>query len=239
MAAGKLKIKFLSAAVRVSNLDQSGKPKLQQVGWGSDAKPILEASTKLVFLPRGSELPEHIAHGELDRLKEMGALGTPEEVARYGDAVRSSAPEPEPVPDVTVEAADLANLASASDAQLAALYEGGKAPKVAELLAAVGQDAELAQRVLAAEQSATSGDPRPTLQSGLDKVITEASTAVAAPAGFAAMNANDAAKAVTGYDAAQLDAALAAENARTGTQAPRSTVISAIEKRQAALKETT
>jgi hypothetical protein len=70
----------------------------------------------------------------------------------------------------STESLRLNDIGLLSDEQLALMWED-KAPKVADLLQAVGENPELAQRVLDAETKATAGDPRATLKSGLDKVI--------------------------------------------------------------------
>jgi hypothetical protein len=63
----------------------------------------------------------------------------------------------------STEALRLNDIGLLSDEQLALMWED-KAPKVADLLQAVGENPELAQRVLDAENKATDGDPRATLQ---------------------------------------------------------------------------
>jgi hypothetical protein len=160
-------ITALSAAVRVNALTGDGKQQLQQAGWGPDAKPILEPRTKIVFLSRGDTLPDNVADGEAERLKADGAIGTAEQAAAFGTG--RSAP-PEPAAPEAAAPPELANLAAADDAQLAALYESNP-PKVTDLLAAVGDDPALAARVLAAENTATNDDPRKTLAEGLQKII--------------------------------------------------------------------
>jgi hypothetical protein len=173
--AAKLKVKVLSAAVRVKQLDASGKEKQQLVGYGVDAKPILEPATKLVFLSRGDDLPDHLAAGEVERLKQLDAVGTAKEVERFGDGVRSSAPTPEvsaePAGGGDPETLALDKLGEYEQAQLNELWKAAS-PKVADVIAAVGDDKELAQKALDAEKFATSGDARSTLKSGLEKVLS-------------------------------------------------------------------
>lgn len=72
----------------------------------------------------------------------------------------------------STEALRLNDIGLLSDEQLALMWED-KPPKVADLLAAVGENAELAQRVLDIETRAAGedGEPRATLKKGLDKVI--------------------------------------------------------------------
>lgn len=175
--AGKqkvLKVKMLSAAVRVKSRDADGNVKLQQVGWASDKegnpKALLEPATKLVLLSRGDDLPDDLADGELDRLKSLKAVGTAEEVARFGSAVQSSAPEPEPAAEEPAAELDLARLGEYDQAELNALWASG-APKVSDVVAAVGDDKALAQKALDAENSLTSGDVRSTLVPQLEKVL--------------------------------------------------------------------
>ena len=177
MAARANKITALSAAVRVNELGKNDKPKLRQTGWSEAGKPVLEPQTKLIFLSRGDELPKNLADGEKERLEAQGALGTDADL----DALENRMRGIEPAPDAPADAppavsVDHDTLAGMNDADLAKWVESEK-PKVADLVAAVGDDADLAGRVLAAESAATKGDPRSTLKSALDKVVSAAEEA--------------------------------------------------------------
>jgi hypothetical protein len=111
----------------------------------------------------GEPLPNDIAAGEADYLREQGAL------------VDSSAlvtPEGDPI-----DAVD-ALVASTTEAQLT---EYVRDTTIKDIVAAVGGDVELAKRVLIAEADATGGEPRPTLVKALEKVV-QADTGETPPA---------------------------------------------------------
>lgn len=168
MAAAKNIVKVLSAAVRVNEV-RDGKPTHRQIGYGEDAKPILERITKLVFLSRGDALPEYIADGEQERLEADDVLGTKEEVARFGDGRVAPAPEPAPVEEV----APPFDATSASDQELVDHITEAK-PNVADTVAMAGADAALAERILAAEKAATDNDARSGVEKGLNAIIEAA-----------------------------------------------------------------
>jgi len=68
------------------------------------------------------------------------------------------------------------DLSSAGEFELAEYLRSGKdgkAPTINEVLEAVGNDKDLANRMLAAENIQTDGDPRSGLEHGLTKIIEE------------------------------------------------------------------
>jgi hypothetical protein len=111
-----------------------------------------ESGRKTLY--RGDELPADVLPGQAERLRSLGALAAP----------ASPAPEGEDVDEVDVLAASLTE-AEMTD------YVGHHTIK--EIVTAVGENAELAQKVLTAEADATGGEPRPTLVKALEKVIGE------------------------------------------------------------------
>lgn len=186
--AEKLKVIALGAAVAVVRPGPSGKPTLRQIGFDEGGKPVLEPATSIVFLEKGDDLPDHLADGEVERLQALvpPAVGTQADLDYFEARLRNDdSPVPlwaqaqtsypgtideAPSAKAAKAAAELGNLGELSDAQLVELY-AGKPPTVQSLLAAVGDDKELAARVLQAEETATKGDPRSSLKAGLDKVI--------------------------------------------------------------------
>ena len=74
----------------------------------------------------------------------------------------------------TAEAVSSGNLSELGEHELAEWLKtgsDGKAPTVNEVLEAVGNDKDLANRMLAAENIATDGDPRKGLETGLTAII--------------------------------------------------------------------
>jgi hypothetical protein len=165
-----LKIKALSALVRVKDLDEHGKARQRSTGiFTADGKPELEPLTRVVLLSRGEELPKHLVEGELARLKELNVVGTDEDLVNV-ETVAAPAAEPPPEPKKKVEV-DLTKLAELSDAELAEALPTVGAKKLVE---AIGTDVGLAKRVLEAEAVATKGSPRSTLVKPLNKLVTAA-----------------------------------------------------------------
>jgi len=156
-----LVVTALSAAVKVVRLAEDGKPMLRPSGtFTTDGKPILKEATLTVVVPQGDPLPEHLAKGELDRLKGLGHVGDP---AKIADAAGGTSEAP----------LDLTKLGEYADDELAGLW-AAKSPKVSDVLEHVGTDAALAAKALEAEKTATKGDGRTTLVAALEKVIADA-----------------------------------------------------------------
>lgn len=107
---------------------------------------------RLRILRRGDEIPAGMAKGEMERLRELGAIGSDDPAAPAG-------PSPE-------------ELAVADAGTLATWITDAK-PKVSDVLELAGEDAALAERLLAAEKAATGGDPRVTLVEGLEAIIAK------------------------------------------------------------------
>lgn len=169
-------VKDMLVHVKVLDLDQDGRQKLQAVGVTPDGKPIYEPLTKGVLLKRGQALPDNLAEGQLHRLIMNDAVGSQEDV----DNAEQQAGEPfedkrasAPKTDIKLKEKhpfDLSKLAEMSDAELAeGLEHSGSG--AAKIVAAVGADVELAKRVLAAEKVAAKGDGRKTLVGPLEKLI--------------------------------------------------------------------
>ncbi len=162
----KLYFRMLSGSVRM----KTGSPKL---------------------LKRGMVVPDGLADGELQRLKDRGAVVTeaawnagekqPHHLRpphrgqmvdpRAAGAAQAKATEAAtdagtlPDPD-----APMPPLGELDDAALRALWDS-KPPLVSDLVEAVGDDAELAMRVMEAEETASGGQPRKTLMAQLNEVI--------------------------------------------------------------------
>jgi len=101
----------------------------------------------------GEPLPVNVVDGEAEYLREQGALVSPDALVM---------PEGDPIDEVD------ALVASTTEAQLT---EYVRDATIKDIVAAVGDNAELAQRVLTAEADATHNEPRPTLVKALEKVI--------------------------------------------------------------------
>lgn len=135
---------------------------------------------RMVALLEGDPLPATVPADELERLKKMGAVVKPGEPTNSEKAMAAAAAGKTPAEitgtgtgggDGKPATLDLAKLAEYADGELAQLW-ASKAPKVSDVLEAVGADVELAKKALAAESAATKNDPRKTLKEGLDKVIS-------------------------------------------------------------------
>jgi hypothetical protein len=121
------------------------------------------------YAPPGSILvEEHVAEGELDRLSELGAFDEPPEPEEVGPHAPSPeeeqqfAPSPEAVPTPT-SPEDVDEL---TDDELAEWM--GTRPTVSEVVRLADEDPGRAQRLLAAENTATGDDPRTTLKQQLE-----------------------------------------------------------------------
>lgn len=171
MTGSGLIVTVLRAAVKVKRLAEDGSDILEQSGkFSNDGKPILKPSVKVVNVKQGEPLPDHVADGELDRLKKLGVVGKPGE-----EAVATSQQAPKAAAGGGV-VLDLEKLAEYDDGELAGLW-AKKPPTVKDVLAAVGTSGDLAAKALAAENTATKNDGRATLVPALQKVIDEATPA--------------------------------------------------------------
>lgn len=117
-------------------------------------KAYCETPDGMVAVGRGESLPSDALDSEADRLRALGALGAP---------VDPSAAEPGD--EVT------ALTASLTEAQITDYVRD---TTIKDIVAAVGDDADLAKRVLTAEADATNGESRPSLVKALEKVISAA-----------------------------------------------------------------
>lgn len=162
-----LVVTVLKAAVKVKKLGEGGTQLLVPSGaFDNDGKPVLSGATRVVHVKQGEPLPEHIADGELDRLKNAGVVGKAGEEAK---PVSQQKPKDKPAAVVL----DLEKLGEYDDGELAGLWAKAT-PTVKAVLEAVGASGELAEKALAAEHAATKGDGRATLVPALKKVIEEA-----------------------------------------------------------------
>jgi hypothetical protein len=188
-------VKVLSAAVKVIRRAEDGTTSLlKHAGFNpADGSPILVPDTKTVILQKGEPLPENLADGEIDRLLSLDppAIGRKAAVSviestrpsssssagsvkvKQTAAKRPAAKKPAARKQAVKAKTDLGKLAELAEADLVKLITD-EAPGVNKLLAAVGTDREVAQRLLAAETTATSGEPRKGLVEGLEKVIAAA-----------------------------------------------------------------
>lgn len=121
---------------------------------------------KVAGFPYKAKVGDRIVHKFATR-GETIELFDPADIAR-GDNNGHFLVDGEDVPD-TQPQFDLIDLGLLTDEQLELLYKE-KLPKVADALDAVGDDPELAQRVLNVERS-TQKDPRKSLVEGLEKII--------------------------------------------------------------------
>lgn len=141
--AGGWVVTNLRAQMKVLRKSSAGVQLMEPSGFGEDGRPLTQPSTRSVTVSNGEPLPADLADGELERLISLDA------VRQIGTATPEPEPETEP------------------DSELDELLKQG----VKQILDTVGDDKELAERVLTAEQAASKGDPRSTLVEGLEKVI--------------------------------------------------------------------
>lgn len=157
--------KLTSLGANVAVVDKDGKPARLFLEEGQ----LFDGTTIVQTSPGGVDSEYTLADGELERLERHSALVGPTDPTGTEVALKS-AEEQGASPAVPPEQLDLAKLGSYDDATLAALWERSQ-PKVSDVIAAVGDDAALAQKALTAESGANKGDIRVTLQRGLDKVL--------------------------------------------------------------------
>lgn len=190
-------VTVLRAQVKVLRTDKDGNQILEQTGdFTTAGTPVLRPSTRplTVFGPRrdkhgkisdGQTLPGNLAPGELERLQALGvvrekgviaATETPAPKKPTKNRKPAPAKETPPADPAAPSGLDLDNLAEATDDDL--LAGVGQVGETA-LIAAVGADADLARRVLEAENLATKQDPRAGLVDELDKVIAATETPAA------------------------------------------------------------
>ena len=177
----KLLVRHLRCDVKVAELDEDGQPKRRLIGVKADGKTTVTApSFKIVTLRRGEPLPDGLMDGELDRLKKLNAVGTAEQVANVERTAgtpfvsgplesRTGSGATPPPPEGEV---DLSTLGALDDDQLAAAVAS---TGVAKLVEAVGDNQELAGKVLAAE-NARGGEARSTLVKPLTKLVEGSSS---------------------------------------------------------------
>ena len=109
----------------------------------------------MVAVPKGEPLPPEAIDGEADRLRALGALGAPIAVVQ---ADSGGAPGDE----VDALATGLTE---------AAITDYVREHNVKEIVAAVGDNVELAKKVLVAEADATGNESRGTLVKALQAVV--------------------------------------------------------------------
>ncbi len=157
MTEKPLFFKMLAGTIRTVGQDDDGAEQVQ-----------------MVHVSLGNPLPAGVPADELERLQRIGAVGGKAAVTVIADEpAPAAAKKPrasKKAPAAAKKAAtDLAGLAELDDAGLVKVLVDEK-PGVKKLLAAVGTDKELAQRLLVAEKQ-TGSEPRGTLVAGLEKVI--------------------------------------------------------------------
>lgn len=132
----------------------------------------VEVDGRRVTLVRGDEIPKGISKADRDRLDGRGSIVSPK-VLREQAAERASFAEAGAVGQTVAASPEVAaapfDAGSASDGELAAWIKDAK-PNADDTVAAAGEDAELAARLLDAEQAATGGNPRKTVVKGLEAV---------------------------------------------------------------------
>ncbi len=115
-------------------------------------KAYVETDEGVVAVPKGEPLPANVVEGEAERMRELGALTAGEPASSdEGDEVTALA-------------------ASLTEAQV---IDYVRDTTIKEIVAAVGEDAELARKVLTAEEDATNGEPRKSLVTALTEIIGE------------------------------------------------------------------
>lgn len=194
-------VKVLSAMVKVCRRAEDGTQLMRTAGFHpGTGEPLLVPDVRNVTLQKGEPLPDDVAQGEVDRLlgldppaigrkaavsvmaaptstSKKAAAGKRKSSAKKRSAAKKSTAKKSTAKRSTAKrspaaakppAVDLGKLAELSDADLAAAIAGVGVKKLVE---AIGSDAELAQRVLAAEKTASAGDPRKPLVDALEKVV--------------------------------------------------------------------
>jgi len=178
----------LSGSVRTKPSEEGKKAKPVRLRRG-DAIPANVADGEVDRLVRmgcacteaawhaGESVPHH------NRKPHRGSLAADPRSERDPEPVEAPEPAPqvdpeeEDIDEPDADAADEAttddglDVASMSDDVLRSLWEKADKPLISDLLDGVGSDAELAQRVLAAEDEGTGGHSRPTLVTKLEAVI--------------------------------------------------------------------
>jgi hypothetical protein len=122
-------------------------------------------------LVAGKPVSFTLAVGEVDRMLGRGSFVREGELTGTEQAIETAKTSKASQQAKIVATLELDQLAGYDPAELVTLWAARK-PKVTDVLAAVGDSKELAQKALDAENGATKQDPRATLKAGLDKVIT-------------------------------------------------------------------
>jgi hypothetical protein len=140
--------------------------------WYSSPETVIrDGEEKQVFVERTAfqnESVEITRDSDLERGEKFGAFYTDDELE-----ARSAAPEA-PAEEST-EATEV-DLSALDDDELVdwlmstGEFDGRKKPNGSEVVEAVGDNPELAKRVLAAENTASGGDPRNNVEEPLNKV---------------------------------------------------------------------
>lgn len=161
-----LVVTVLRAQVKVLRTTPDGEQIMEPTGGlGNDGKPILRKASRIVTLRRGETLPDDLADGELDRLKRLEVVGT--EVPKPGEIKMAADPKAAEL------AFDLDKLGDYSVEDLTAAFK--KQPVgVQKLVAQIGTDKDLANRVLEAEKASQS-EPRKTLVEAIEKLQADGS----------------------------------------------------------------
>lgn len=177
-------VTVLKAQVKVLRKDAAGNQIMEPTGdFTTAGTPVLRAAVRPVTVRKDELLPPGLADGEVERLQKLGVIREKSAVAAVSETPAAEEPKPARKPRAKKAAIvapsgglDLDNLADATDDELLAGI--GQVGETA-LIAAVGADAALATRVLAAESLATKQDPRAGLVTELDKVIAASETPAA------------------------------------------------------------
>ena len=187
-------VKVLSALVKVCRRAEDGSPKMRPVGLHpATGEQLLAPDVRTVTLQKGDPLPDDIADGEVDRLLNLDppAIGAkaavsvisapakPKAAAKKSSSKRKSATAAKKKTGSSRKAATAPKTPTADLSKLAELDDAGLVTAIAgvgvkKLITAISTDAALAQRVLAAEKTASSGDPRKSLVDPLQKLIAGA-----------------------------------------------------------------
>jgi len=116
------------------------------------ARVVVDDKETYVLVLQGQELPDHLADGEVERLDDLAAL-----VPEDGGVVEAP-------PEVD------APTRQSSDDELARWITTAL-PTAEQVVAEAGADKVFAARLLDAERSATDGQPRQDVVSGLEQII--------------------------------------------------------------------
>lgn len=172
---GQAVVKVLHAAVRVMELDKETKePLLQPIGFGADGKAIMRPATRIVLVQQNQPLPDNIAEGEYQRLEAAGVLTT-SPVTPAAAIVEKPKPAPSDAAkkaeeQARADKATLDRLAELTPEELTKFLTDSQVG-VRSIKAAVGTNAELAARMIAAENEARKGDARGSLITDMERIV--------------------------------------------------------------------